>query len=169
MHRVAQSRTETRGQARTVRPAFAEALTDLMRLPIREDRALFLAAPRAGDRYQIVLPGLLQDAVMEFAERRNVTVADVVLTAIHLYLARFGIPAMSDLLSDRTAHLAWAKERALQYVAFGDTQQAWASMCSDLAKHTAWQDDASRMLMAAGLLEAQRGPDAIKAWIEGWN
>lgn len=35
----------------------------------------------------------------------------------------------------RSEHLAWCKQRALEYVAAGDVNQAWASMASDMRKH----------------------------------
>lgn len=35
----------------------------------------------------------------------------------------------------RSEHLAWCKQRALAYVDAEDTQQAFASMISDLNKH----------------------------------
>jgi hypothetical protein len=36
---------------------------------------------------------------------------------------------------DRAEHLAWAKQRALEYVDAGDLTSAIASMLSDLGKH----------------------------------
>ena len=36
---------------------------------------------------------------------------------------------------NRAQHLAWCKQRALEYVDAGDLNQAFASMCSDLSKH----------------------------------
>jgi len=35
----------------------------------------------------------------------------------------------------RQEHLDWCKQRALEYCKRGDTQQAFASMMSDLTKH----------------------------------
>ena len=35
----------------------------------------------------------------------------------------------------RHKHLAWCKERALEYIYLGDVNEAWASMVSDLKKH----------------------------------
>ena len=40
---------------------------------------------------------------------------------------------MSEI--SRAEHLAWCKERALEYVMAGDCTQAFASMGSDLEKH----------------------------------
>ncbi len=36
---------------------------------------------------------------------------------------------------DRTEHIDWCKQRALEYVDRGDLDEAMASMCSDLGKH----------------------------------
>lgn len=38
-------------------------------------------------------------------------------------------------MSTRAEHLAWCKQRALEYVDAGDLQNAYASMASDLGKH----------------------------------
>ena len=35
----------------------------------------------------------------------------------------------------REEHMKWCKKRALEYCDLGDTQQAFASMASDLGKH----------------------------------
>lgn len=40
----------------------------------------------------------------------------------------------------RADHLAWAKQRALEYVERGDLPNAISSMISDLLAHEAWQD-----------------------------
>ena len=37
--------------------------------------------------------------------------------------------------TSRADHLAWCKTRALEYVDAGDTQNAYASIASDLNKH----------------------------------
>lgn len=36
---------------------------------------------------------------------------------------------------DRTEHLQWCKDRALEYAKTGDTQQTFASFSSDMRKH----------------------------------
>lgn len=38
-------------------------------------------------------------------------------------------------MSTRAEHLAWCKQRALEYVDEGDLRQAFNSMVSDLGKH----------------------------------
>lgn len=35
----------------------------------------------------------------------------------------------------REEHLAWAKERALEFLDLGEVQEAWSSLVSDLSKH----------------------------------
>ncbi len=36
----------------------------------------------------------------------------------------------------REKHIEWCKQRALEYIDINDINQAWASMCSDLGKHS---------------------------------
>lgn len=56
----------------------------------------------------------------------------------------------------RSEHLAWCKERALDYVEGGDLMQAFMSMQSDMRKHAETADhaglNAGAMLMLAGTL-----------------
>lgn len=70
----------------------------------------------------------------------------------------------------RAEHLAWCKERALQYVAAGDTRQAFASMVSDLRKHDGTADHAGMqlggMLLLGGHLDA---PEQMRDFIRGFN
>ncbi len=39
-------------------------------------------------------------------------------------------------MSTRSEHMAWAKERALAYVDAGDINNAFASLTSDVGKHS---------------------------------
>lgn len=70
----------------------------------------------------------------------------------------------------RSEHVAWCKERALEYVTMGDLDQALASMCSDLGKHQGTQ---SLMQLAIGLSMATPGerddPAKMRRFIEGFN
>lgn len=74
--------------------------------------------------------------------------------------------------SDRAAaeHVAWAKERALEYVDQGDLQNAFASLMSDLGKHPDTANHAAielgMMLMMAGNLSTTRD---MRDFIEGCN
>lgn len=38
-------------------------------------------------------------------------------------------------MTTRDEHLAWCKQRALEYVAHGDLPGAWTSFASDMGKH----------------------------------
>lgn len=71
---------------------------------------------------------------------------------------------------ERAAHLAWCKERALEYVGQGDVQGAFASMASDLTKHPDTQGHEAlglgAMLMVAGLLST---PSQMREFIEGFG
>jgi len=69
----------------------------------------------------------------------------------------------------RAEHMAWAKQRALEYVERGDLTNAVASMGSDLEKHAETADSASAFLMMAGMLEIKNGAQAVRRWIEGFN
>jgi hypothetical protein len=70
----------------------------------------------------------------------------------------------------RQEHLEWCKERALEYVAAGDVQQAFSLMASDLNKHpeTAGHTGAllGAQLMLNGYLET---PAEMRKWIKGFN
>lgn len=68
----------------------------------------------------------------------------------------------------RAEHLAWCKERALEYVEAGDLDQAVTSMGSDLDKHPELK--CNPYLLMAGALDAQKGDArAVRRWIEGFN
>lgn len=70
----------------------------------------------------------------------------------------------------RAEHLAWAKERALDYVRVSDSQQAFASMASDLSKHDELKDHSAlqlgMMMLIGGHLNTD---DKMKTFIEGFN
>ncbi|HEY0206507.1 MAG TPA: hypothetical protein VGC15_20435 [Acetobacteraceae bacterium] len=76
---------------------------------------------------------------------------------------------MSEEAPSRAEHLAWCKQRALEYVELGKLNQAVTSMSSDLTKHP----DTARLvvmsLMAVGMFEVPNGPAAVRRWIEGIN
>ncbi len=71
---------------------------------------------------------------------------------------------------DRAEHLAWAKQRALEYIDMGDTAGALASMMSDMGKHPETANHAANkltgMLMLAGQLDT---PEKVRVHIEGFN
>ena len=69
----------------------------------------------------------------------------------------------------RAEHLAWCKQRALEYLPH-DPQQAFQSMCSDLNKHDETRGhigvELGMMQMMGGHLDT---PDRMRHWIEGFN
>lgn len=70
----------------------------------------------------------------------------------------------------RQEHLEWCKQRALEYVDIGDMGQAWASMASDMKKHTETQNHAGielgTMMVLAGHLSS---PHEMRKFILGFN
>jgi hypothetical protein len=70
----------------------------------------------------------------------------------------------------RNEHLQWAKDRALQYVAAGDIQNAFASITSDLRKHPDTVDhsgpELGMMLMLSGHLSTST---EMRTHIEGYR
>jgi len=70
----------------------------------------------------------------------------------------------------RAEHLAWCKQRALEYVKIGDANQAYASMGSDLGKHPETANHAGiklgMMMLMAGQFENMA---EVRNWIEGFN
>jgi len=67
-------------------------------------------------------------------------------------------------------HLAWCKQRALEYVERGDLSQAYASMASDMGKHPETEGHAAislgMMLMIGGHLDTK---EKMRKFIEGFN
>lgn len=67
-------------------------------------------------------------------------------------------------------HLAWCKQRALEYVDRGDLNLAFTSMASDLQKDPSTEGHAGVMLgltlMMGGHLDT---PDKMRKFIEGFN
>lgn len=71
---------------------------------------------------------------------------------------------------NRTEHLQWCKDRALEYVESGDFNSALASMGSDLSKHPETKNHAgiqlSVGLMMIGKLNTT---EEVRKFIEGFN
>ncbi len=69
----------------------------------------------------------------------------------------------------REEHLAWAKQRALEYLDRHDVVNAVASMISDLGKH----DELKSLGLAmgpAGMMHALRADEReVRRWIEGFQ
>lgn len=70
----------------------------------------------------------------------------------------------------RTEHITWCKQRALQYCDSGHTQEAFASMMSDLRKHPETENHAGIQL---GMMQLMTGRLAtateMREFIEGFN
>ncbi len=73
-------------------------------------------------------------------------------------------------LTPRQEHIAWCKQRALQYVEMGDVNQAFASMGSDLGKHP---ETANHSAIQLGIMMLMGGhlstPDKMREFINGFN
>jgi hypothetical protein len=74
---------------------------------------------------------------------------------------------MATTLNERQQHVAWCKERALEYVDAGDLQSAVASMLSDMGKRQDTEPPA--VLGMLGMMEIGRGHEAVRRWVEGFN
>ncbi len=70
----------------------------------------------------------------------------------------------------RAEHLAWCKQRALEYVDQDDLTNAWASMVSDLNKHSETEGHSAielgMMLLMNGHLST---PLDMRKFINGFN
>jgi len=70
----------------------------------------------------------------------------------------------------RAEHLAWAKQRALDCIDSDGPATAWASMVSDLGKHSKLANHTGlglgSMLLIAG---HNNSPEAMREFIEGMN
>jgi hypothetical protein len=69
----------------------------------------------------------------------------------------------------REDHLAWCKQRALEYAAVGDLDNAVASMGSDLNKHPETKQVAPQLILLGMLYVMNRDADAVRRWIEGFR
>lgn len=70
----------------------------------------------------------------------------------------------------REKHLSWCKKRALEYVDQGDMSNAFASMMSDIRKHSETENHSGIELgfglKIGGFLEK---PEEMRKFIEGFN
>jgi len=70
----------------------------------------------------------------------------------------------------RAEHLAWAKERALEYAERGDVAQAMASLGSDLNKHPETKGHSGMELMMMLAIGGHlNSPGELQKFIEGFN
>jgi hypothetical protein len=73
-------------------------------------------------------------------------------------------------MNSRAEHLAWCKQRALEYVEAGDLQGAFASMGSDMNKHPETADSPVQMLGMGLLMSGHLDTQAkMRDWINGFN
>jgi len=65
----------------------------------------------------------------------------------------------------REVHIAWCKDRALEYLNAGDLPNAFTSMVSDMGELS--QTAISRSLIRLGLLHVtEKQADDLRQWIE---
>ena len=71
---------------------------------------------------------------------------------------------------DRSEHLQWCKDRAMEYVRVGDIDQAFASFSSDMSKHSETENHSAlelgTMMLFGGHLDT---PGKMEKWILGFN
>jgi hypothetical protein len=70
----------------------------------------------------------------------------------------------------RAEHMAWAKQRALEYLDRKELVSAIASMLSDLGKHPETERSVPMGVMLAIMIMVNtRDPAAVRRFIEGFN
>lgn len=70
----------------------------------------------------------------------------------------------------RAEHLAWCKQRAIEYVDMGELHNAYASMGSDLSKHPDTANHpAIKLGMGLMLCGALNTKDEMRRFIEGFK
>ena len=73
-------------------------------------------------------------------------------------------------MENRTEHLQWCKDRALQYVKQNDLKQAYASFQSDMTKHP---ETANHLALEMGTIMLVSGnlssAKQMGEWITGFN
>lgn len=68
----------------------------------------------------------------------------------------------------RADHVAWCKQRALEYVEIGDLMEAVGSMISDMRKHPLTDTPLLIALAMVGMMEIDDAA-RVKRWINGFN
>ena len=69
----------------------------------------------------------------------------------------------------REEHLAWARERALEYVDRGDLPSAVASLISDLGKHEETRSFPLDVLRESVEVAQSQDPERVRRWIEAFE
>jgi hypothetical protein len=71
---------------------------------------------------------------------------------------------------DRAEHLQWCKDRALEYVKAGNTQEAFASFSSDMSKHTETANHSALQLGFGLFFGGHLNTNTeMEKWINGFN
>jgi hypothetical protein len=71
------------------------------------------------------------------------------------------------MMATRAEHLAWCKERALEYIDAGDVQNGVTSFASDVRKDASTADDASSIGMTCiSFLLDRPSPEQARQFIE---
>lgn len=68
--------------------------------------------------------------------------------------------------TSRAEHVAWAKQRALEYAEIGDAANCIASMLSDMRKH---RETAQSVFVLAVIAPRTGDKDQLRRWVEGVN
>jgi len=69
----------------------------------------------------------------------------------------------------RDEHLAWAKQRAMEYYHRGDLSSAVASMLSDLGKHDELKGIGEKMILLGILYLTQQDGPGVERFIQGFR
>lgn len=70
---------------------------------------------------------------------------------------------------DRSEHIRWCKERAMEYFRAGDLGNAVASMLSDLSKHPETENLGKGIGMLGIMMVANNDSDGVRRFIEGFR
>jgi len=73
-------------------------------------------------------------------------------------------------MKDRTEHLQWCKNRAMEYVKMSDLSQAFASFSSDMSKHEETAGHPALILGSQLMFSGNLSTAAdMEKWINGFN
>lgn len=72
-------------------------------------------------------------------------------------------------MKTREEHLAWCKQRAMEYAMRGDLDSAVASMGSDLNKHPETKENSPTLVILGMMLVMNHDADGVRRWIEGFR
>lgn len=84
-------RTEAKAKGSIIRLVYAEALTDFLGRQQEGRRPEYRAAPKSGKQVTIWLEKDLADAVKALSEQDNVSITDLVLTALYRFCEANGV------------------------------------------------------------------------------